>query len=183
MSELFIFILNEKKHVNSLRVDGISGKVYPFIWNPKVGFYTYKPQSQKEIDDIMESQFHGIFYYSLFVPGIFDVVATATTEPNVPETGTVETPPEVPTVEAEAPADFEPLAHFEPFDDNEVVNEVNAIEDKAQLKLIIESHGAEAPSNRSGIPKFQAVAAEAVLNSRTTEETLTEPETETVAEL
>ena len=182
MSELFIFILNEKKHVNSLRVDGISGKVYPFIWNPKVGFYTYKPQSQKEIDDIMESQFHGIFYYSLFVPGIFDVVATTTDTPAEEATP----PATLPDVEAEP--DFEPLAHFEPFDDNEVANEINAIEGKEQLKLIIESHGNPAPSNRTGISKFQAAAIEAVLDFRSrmlesVNETLTEPETETVAEL
>ncbi len=176
MNKLFIFILNEKKHVNSLRVDGISGKVYPFIWNPKVGFYTYEPQSQKQIDDIMESQFHGIFFYSLVVPGIFDVVATTTDTPAEEATP----PATLPDVEAEP--DFEPLAHFEPFDDNEVANEINAIEGKEQLKLIIESHGNPPPSNRTGISKFQAAAIEAVLDfrSRTSgslNETSTEPET------
>lgn len=180
MSKLYIFILNERKHVNGIKVDGISGKVYQFLWNKEVGFYTYEPKSQDEIDDIMQSQFHGIFYYSLCVPGLFDAPKVEEAKKDTPKLEATppaadavsDEPSEPEATEPEEATPFDPVTHFESVED--VAGEVAKFEDKEQLTSIIEAHAGTPPSSRTGIPKFQAAATEAILASR--EESSTDSE-------
>jgi len=189
MERPLLFILDEKKHSAVIDVDGISSKCYRFVWNKDLGYYTYEPKSQNEIDDIMQSaQFHQLFFFSIIVPGLFDEVSAekkatkpkapeppkepAPTPPKAPEPGTEPEPAKEPESEVKD-SEFEDKdspeydqAYFEPIDENELGNELAKIEDKDTLIFIIEVHGGKAPAKQSGLEKFRAVAEEAIIVSR-----------------
>lgn len=172
MSKLFIYVIGEGRHDAVLHVSGMSTKTYTFHWyrdEPSIGgCYAYEPKSQKEIDDIMASQFHGIFNFSLFVPGAFD----AKEEPSKQSA-----PEPTPAPESEEPINTEPeseseeepvnqVARFEFIEATELPDEIGAIKDKGELTAIIEAHGAKAPAKQSGMGKFKAAAFEAIVASR-----------------
>jgi len=184
----FIFIINEQKHTNHLIVDGISGKPYKFDWSKDEGYYIYHPKSQDEINDIMESQFHQIFYYSMKVPGMFDppvveakegptdpsTESTPGTESKEDSSETVDPDPEVPDndpdPEAEKPIDFMTV------DEDLIVVELEKIEDKDALIAVIEQFAGTAPAKQSKPEKFRHAAFEAIIAKRKSETAPEDPE-------
>lgn len=160
--KLQVFILNEQRYSSILDVDGISGKSYRFRWNqntPKeIGScYTFEPKNQEEINDIMQSQAHGMFFFSVFVEGAFQV-----SEP--------EKAPDVKKVVRD-------LGDIEALELGKIVEAIEAIEDKDQLIALIEKYGASAPPKQSSVAKFQKAAIEAI-GAKLAKEEDEEPELE-----
>jgi hypothetical protein len=161
--KLSVFILNEQRYSSILDVDGISGKTYRFRWNqhtPKeIGScYTYEPKNQEEINDIMQSQAHAMFFFSIFVEGAF-------------ECSKADKPAEVKKVVRDyGDLDKLPL--------NEIVAAVEAMDDKEALIALIEKYDGIAPAKQSGIAKFQKAAIEAIGEKIASESEESEPELE-----
>lgn len=94
--KLLIKVLGQTKQYPALKVD--FGPGYTFPWNEAIKAYAYEPKSQKEIDDIFQSQaVHGVWF---FAPVLIDAPAApadkAAPVPAAPPA------PEKPTPEADA---------------------------------------------------------------------------------
>lgn len=95
--KLLIKILGQTKQYPALHVDYGTG--YTFPWNEALKAYAYAPKSQKEIDDIFQSQsIHAVWF---FAPVLIDDAKPAA--PAAASAAPAPAPaPEKPTPEAEA---------------------------------------------------------------------------------
>lgn len=92
--KLLIKVLGQTKQYPALVVD--FGPGYTFPWNETLRAYAYAPKSQKEIDDIFQSQsVHGVWF---FAPVLVDEAAA---------------PVPLPTAQTETPAPANPDAEAE----------------------------------------------------------------------
>ena len=94
--KLLIKILGQTRQFPALKVD--FGPGYTFPWNDALRAYAYEPKSQKEIDDIFQSQaVHGVWF---FAPVLIDAAVQPTKAEAAPAPAAE--PPAKPTPEAEA---------------------------------------------------------------------------------
>ncbi len=74
-------IMEERKTAQVRKVDGYSGKLYPFTWSDTLRAYTYVPKTQQEIDDLMRRSDRATRFAPVFV------APQAAPAPSAEETG------------------------------------------------------------------------------------------------